>query len=97
MENVILGIIGFGNMGSDHAYRIMKGDIPRMELGAICDIDDDKLKKAKEKYGDKVAYFKDYKEMLKSGKINAVLVATPHYFHPQMVIDSFAADMNVIC
>ena len=68
-----------------------------MELGAICDIDDDKLKKAKEKYGDKVAYFKDYKEMLKSGKINAVLVATPHYFHPQMVIDSFAADMNVIC
>lgn len=97
MDKVIVGIIGYGNMGSAHANRIFKGDIDRMELGAICDIDPAKIEKAKKAYGDSVLYFADYKEMLKCGKINAVIVATPHYFHPQMVIDSFEADMNVIC
>ena len=97
MDKVILGIIGYGNMGSDHAKRISHGDIPRMEIGAICDIDPEKLEKAKSELGDSISYFADYKEMLSSGKINAVLVATPHYFHPQMVIDSFKSDMNVIC
>ena len=96
MDKVIMGIIGYGNMGSDHAARIFRGDIPRMELGAICDNDPEKLEDAKKALGDKVAYFSDYKEMLNSGKINAVLVAVPHYFHPQMVIDSFDAGLNVI-
>ena len=97
MDKVILGIIGYGNMGSDHAKRITNGDIPRMKLGAICDIDKAKLEKAKAVLGEDVAYFENYKDMLASGKINAVLVATPHYLHPEMVIDSFKADMNVIC
>lgn len=97
MDKVIIGIIGYGNMGAEHAQHISRGDVARMELGAICDNDEEKLKRAKEKLGDSVKYYSDYKEMLKDENINSVLVATPHYFHPQMVIDSFAAGKHTIC
>ena len=47
MDKVIVGIIGYGNMGSAHANRIFKGDIDRMVLGAVCDNDPAKIEKAK--------------------------------------------------
>lgn len=96
MESVKIGIIGFGNMGSDHARRIMKHDIENMELKAICDIDPDRLALAREKYGEELSYFEDYKSMLTCG-IDSVLIATPHYFHPEMAIAAFEKGLNVIC
>lgn len=37
MNNVRIGIIGIGNMGSAHARSIFSGLIPRMTLTAVCD------------------------------------------------------------
>lgn len=47
MQKVNLGIIGFGNMGTEHAQNIMKGNVPKMELTCICDIDEERAKAAK--------------------------------------------------
>ncbi len=96
VDKVKIGIIGFGNMGTSHAARIFKGDIPGMELGAICDIDPDRLNAAKELYPD-VATFTDVEEMYKSGFINSVLVAVPHYDHPKYVIMAFNYNLHVMC
>ena len=43
MEKVRLGIIGVGNMGTAHTNNLMKGEVPEMELVAICDINPKKL------------------------------------------------------
>lgn len=37
MEKVRLGIIGLGNMGTSHAQKIFEGNVPQMELTALCD------------------------------------------------------------
>lgn len=95
MEKVRFGIIGLGNMGSQHAAYLYGGDIEGAVLGAICDIKQSRLDFAKEKYPD-VALFSDYKEMLESGTCDVVLIATPHYMHPVIAIDAFNAGLNVI-
>ena len=44
-----------------------------------------------------MAYFDDYKKMLDSGLCDAVLVETPHYQHPEIVIECLNRGIHVIC
>ncbi|MBQ8508586.1 MAG: Gfo/Idh/MocA family oxidoreductase [Clostridia bacterium] len=96
MEKVRFGIVGFGNMGSGHAKYLVPGEVKGAELTAICDIKPAKLERAKELYGDKIAYFDNHMDMFKSGLVDAVIIATPHYFHPTIGIDAFRAGLHVI-
>jgi len=95
MKEIRMGIIGIGNMGSGHAANISMGKIPGMILGGLCDISEEREGYCKEKYPD-VKFFKDYKEMYKSGCIDAVLIAVPHYDHPKMAIEAFEAGLHVL-
>lgn len=95
MEKVRYGIIGFGNMGSGHCATLAGGKVMNAELTAICDINPKKLEAAKEKYPG-VALFDNHIDMLKSGLVDAVEIATPHYFHPPIAIDCFNYGVNVI-
>lgn len=96
MKKLRFGIIGIGNMGSSHVIRLTENEIPEAELTAVCDINPDRLKWAEEKLGDSVARYSDYHEMLASGKIDAALVATPHYSHPQIGIDVLEAGIHLL-
>ena len=96
MDKVRIGLIGIGNIGTTHANNLFGNRIPEGELAAVCDINPDRLAFAKEKYGDKVALFSDYKEMLASGLIDACIVATPHYSHPIIGMDVLNAGIHLL-
>lgn len=96
MENIRLGVIGYGNMGTTHCKNAANGLTPNLVLTAICDISEARRNVAKENHGD-VAIFDNYKDLLKSGLCDLVIVATPHYDHPKMVADAFAEGLHVIC
>jgi predicted dehydrogenase len=96
MDQLRFGIVGIGNMGSGHLNDLYHKKVPNAVLTAVCDLKDDRLAWAKSVCGDEVAYYKDYKEMLASGKIDAVIIATPHYLHPVIGIDAFRAGLNVL-
>ena len=75
-QTVRVGVVGVGGMGGGHARKLHDGEIPRATLGAICD--------ANPVHFDKfsgVPSFTDFEQMLDSGAIDAVIIATPHYFH----------------
>jgi predicted dehydrogenase len=92
MSSIVrLGIVGIGNMGNGHAQNILQGKIPRMELAAVCDTDPEKLKRCPKTPG-----FATHQEMLKSGLIDAVMVATPHYDHTTIGIDAIAAGVHTL-
>ena len=97
MNKIKYGIIGVGNQGSYYAKMFADGKIENGVLTALCDNNDIKLKTAKEKYGEGYKYFSDYSEMLKSGLIDVAMVETPHYQHPQIVMDCIENGINVIC
>ena len=83
-KKVKVGVIGLGNMGSGHLSLISQ--IPEMELAACCDI----LPERAEKYGKQYAvpYFTDADELIKSGLVEAVTIAVPHYSHTPIAISA---------
>lgn len=82
MKKVRYGIVGLGNMGSQHFRFIKDGEIEGAVIGAVCDINPERLKWARENYDGDLPCFENYSDMLKSGKIDAVIIAVPHYLHP---------------
>jgi len=91
-EKVRIGVIGLGGMGQEHIIRIK--DIPEAELTAVSDIDPELTKKSSDE--NKVPGFTDYKKLLASTLIDAVLIATPHCFHPEIGIASMERDLHCL-
>lgn len=107
MKKIRLGILGFGNMGSGHARHIFEGKCPEVELSAVADIDPARLDACLELWktysagtkGDAlppVALYGSAEEMMDSGKIDAVLVAVPHYDHPKYVEMAFEKGLHAM-
>lgn len=90
-EVVRLGIVGLGNMGSAHARSILDGRVPGCELAAVCDLEPPEAGR----FGG-AEVFNDHRAMIASGKVNAVLVATPHYSHTTIGADALRAGLHVL-
>lgn len=86
MEQVRLGIIGIGGMGSNHARSILEGKVPELKLTAVADVREARRDWAGRELPPEVAVYGDGKELIESGSCDAVLIATPHYLHPELVI-----------
>ncbi len=85
MDTVRVGIIGLGGMGSNHAGYLSRGEIPGARLAAVCDVEPARLQNVSEKYGQDVQAFDSADALFEANCIDAVIVATPHYFHPPLV------------
>ena len=91
MKEVRLGIIGLGNMGKVHARSIVEGRIPRSRLTAVADSNAGALKDFPDAKG-----FTDSAELLKSGEVDAVIIATPHYSHTTIGVQALQAGVHVL-
>ncbi len=97
MEMIRIGIIGIGNMGTTHSKNIVEGLVPRMELTAIADLKEERRTWASENLKKDIVIFDNAEELINSGVCDAVVIATPHYSHPRLVIMALNAGLHVIC
>jgi len=95
MEKIKYGIIGIGKMGSLHARKLKVGLIRNSALGAVCDNDPKRLEWAKKTLKDTPA-FDNYKQLIDSGLVDAVLIATPHYLHPPIAKYAISKGIHTI-
>lgn len=95
MDKVRYGIIGVGGMGRTHAQSLLS-DIKGAELTAVCDISLERLEWAEEHLPDHVQRFLSPEELFKSGIIDAVMIATPHYDHPPLAIQALGYGLHVL-
>ena len=95
MDTVRMGIIGIGNMGSSHAKNIFAGNIPDMVLTAVADVKAERRAWAEENVPG-VKVFADASELMDSGLVDAVIVATPHYDHPRLVKEALSKGLHAI-
>ena len=86
---VRLGIVGLGNMGSGHVAGMDR--IKRCKLTAVCDSVPEKLERYKQ-----FKTFTDSAEMIRSGEIDAILIAVPHYDHTTIGIDALNNGIHVL-
>jgi predicted dehydrogenase len=96
MEKVRIGIIGIGNMGSTHARYIVRNEVPGGILTAVCDTRKERLEWAKDSLGEGVSLYDNADALLSSGKVDGVIIATPHYDHPTIAIKAFEKGLNVL-
>ncbi|MCC6443963.1 MAG: Gfo/Idh/MocA family oxidoreductase [Armatimonadetes bacterium] len=92
MNKVRCGVVGTGGMGQGHCEIIPT--LEEVELTAVCDIDPGVCKSISEKYN--VPGFIQYEELLDSGLVDMVLIATPHYFHPPIAMAAFEQGLHVL-
>jgi predicted dehydrogenase len=64
---------------------------------AVCDLYDGRLKDAKTKWGADIATTRVYKEILNRKDVDAVIIATPDFWHQKISIDAMRAGKNVYC
>jgi predicted dehydrogenase len=81
MDKIRLGIIGMGNIGKYHAEYLRNGKINRCELVAVCDANVAPLEQFKP-----LKIFGDGGQLIQSGAVDAVIIATPHFQHTTLGI-----------
>lgn len=87
------GVIGLGTMGQEHARVIASN--PLMTLAAATD--------AQPTVGRRVAadlrckWFDSANELINSGDVDAVVIATPHWQHGELAISALNAGLHVLC
>lgn len=96
MDKVRYGVIGIGNMGNGYIGDYKAGKIIGGELTAVCDINEEKINAAKERLPENCTVFTDAEELMKSGLVDAVVIATPHYFHPTLAVKAFEYGLHVV-
>lgn len=92
MKEVRIGIIGMGTIGCQHAERILSGHVKRARVTAVADNDPARL----EKFAPEIHRFSDCMSMAKSGEVDAVVVATPHFDHVPSGIAALRAGLHVM-
>ncbi len=92
MQKIRIGVIGLGGMGQAHINKIE--EIPETELTAVSDVDSEITKKISQEY--QVPGFADYEKLLESELIDAVIIATPHYFHPEIGIKAMKKGIHCL-
>jgi len=100
LSDLNVALIGVGAQGDVLLNAMLK--IPNIRFVAVCDIwKEYNLKKAArllKKYKFDVNSYEDYKEMLDKEKaLDAVIIATPDFWHAQQTIDCMNAGLNVYC
>ena len=76
-------VVGVGRMGKRHAFNLGHGLLHGVKLQAVCDIDEAALKWCA-KHVKRAHAYADYKEMAAKEKLDGVIIATPHYSHPDI-------------
>jgi len=94
-EILNIGIIGTGDRGGGLIPFI--NQIRNFNIAACCDIIPSRLEKAiSNSEGDPMGY-KDYRKLLESSDVDAILVATPLNSHSKIAMDSVDAGKHVYC
>jgi phthalate 4,5-cis-dihydrodiol dehydrogenase len=86
------GIIGAGFWGEKHAEAI--NSLSNVELVAANRTNSTALDKFLSKYGGRG--YKDYRELLNDPQVDAVVIATPHHLHTQIVLDAAKAGKHIL-
>ncbi|MBO5762725.1 MAG: Gfo/Idh/MocA family oxidoreductase [Lentisphaeria bacterium] len=94
MDKVKFGVIGIGNMGSSHTKFI--SELQNCVLTAVCDENPEAFKRMTAPDPDKVAKFTDAETFFKEADVDAVIIAVPHYAHPDLAIMAMQHGKHVI-
>lgn len=97
--DIRMAIVGIRSQGNGHIKTYYPGSMPGTRIVALCDADGDVLAKRVEETEKaaklKVKAYRDYRKLLESKDIDAVVIATPNHWHSLMTIWALEAGKDV--
>ncbi len=91
-ETVKIAVVGVGIMGQAHVKDILA--LEQTELTAVCDVNQAVADHwAAETH---VSAYYDYADLLEHAPLDAIVIATPHYFHPPISIAALNKGIHVL-
>src|SRR3954468_408952 len=95
MQQVGVAIIGAGKIAlANHLPGLALA--PQAKVVAVCDSNPRTLEQASQTTGVSAAFL-DYHDAIGHPQVDAVIVATPNFLHPPIVLDAVAAKKHVLC
>lgn len=93
MKNLRFGVVGVGGRGSGWARDL--NHIEGVDLVGICDIRKEQAELVAKK--EKISYWTTNYDELLDQKLDAIVIATPHYLHAPFTIKAAEREINVFC
>ncbi len=91
-DNIRIGLIGCGGIAQGHINMYLKAT--GAHVAAVCDIDEAAMNRSAERCGvPENMRFKDYRELIDSGLVDAVDICTPNNLHVPMA--TYAAERGL--
>src|SRR5258706_13859964 len=91
MNKIRIGLIGMGNMGKYHADYLLNNKVSRCELTSFMEPSGASRERYKQ-----LKYFENSEKLIRSGEVDAVLIATPHYSHTSIGIDALQHGLHIL-
>ena len=99
IEKVRVGFIGLGDRGDGAVNRFTY--IDGVEIVALCDVDqkhlDSAFDAAKQKWGDELKTYHDFRELIHDPNVDIVHIATPPHWHGIMSVEAANAGKDIFC
>lgn len=96
-KKIRYGIVGLGDIAQEAMLPGVK-HTGNSEVTAFVTSDPEKAKEVGKQYGVSHSYtYEQFPELLKSGQVDALYVATPNWRHAEFVIPALQAGIHVLC
>jgi predicted dehydrogenase len=92
MNRINLAVIGCGGMARHHMKEITES--PHAELAGVMDVDREKAASAAEQFG--TAAYDTFEAVIHDGRVQGVVLATPHHLHAPMTVQAAEAGKHVL-
>ena len=96
-RTIRLGVIGIGNIGSEHCRYLALGKCPEVRLAAAADLRVGRLEWVRSSFPSDIAVFSSGSEMIRSGLCDAVLICVPHFGHESLTVEALENHIPVLC
>ncbi|MCQ9208598.1 MAG: Gfo/Idh/MocA family oxidoreductase, partial [Omnitrophica bacterium] len=93
MKEVRIALIGCGRISQEHLRAFAK--IKNVKIQAVADNISEKAKSVAERY--KCRAYTDYKDMIRSESLNAVVISAPPNEHVRMSVFALSRGHHVLC
>jgi predicted dehydrogenase len=96
-ETVTAGLIGCGGQGGEDLNTFLRYPGGDYRLLAVCDVDQGCLARARQRFGEQVALYRDWRRLIERKDLDVVSIATPPHWHALMSIAAAQAGKDILC
>ena len=88
-----VALVGCGSISQNHLAALK--EIPYVKVVALCDKIPERALAMRERFVPEARIYESFDELLKSEKLDAIHIATPHFLHAPMAIAALERNINV--